>query len=430
MTKSTKSVKNIQTSVKDLTQFERSDENSNSNSKNDSEKNVNSNNDKINIKINTNDINVIKQFYKDSLENKFIAAFLLHAVGDTIGFKNGEWEFNYHAAATLNTTTEILFDFIDLGGINSIDLSGWNVSDDTILNIAVAKGIIKGKNKTFNKKTIYYIRKYLVKAFNQMFAEDGTSKKRHYGHATMKYIKQIILNDTDARFMPYDSDSGGNGAAMRAGPFGMAFFGENNRKILIKSSIEQSKITHNCAYGYLGGLTIALFSAFAIENMELTLWPTNLIIILESKFVQKLITKDSQDQKDYLMFINYWKQYIDTRFENGKLLKLRSHRNLIFRSRYYYENFTKGTRAPSIGDSGMSASIMAFDALIDSDGKWEKLVIYAGLHLGDSDTVCAIAGFLFGLVYGMADVPYSNLKYLEYFNELIKVGYDMFKKYA
>jgi len=72
---------------------------------------------------------------------------------------------------------------------------------------------------------------------------------------------------------------------------------------------------------------------------------------------------------------------------------------------------------------------MAYDSLLDSDGKWEKLVIYAGLHLGDSDTVCAIAGFLFGLVYGMADVPKNNLAYLEYYDELIDLAKLIFQKY-
>lgn len=61
--------------------------------------------------------------------DKIKATFLLHALGDTIGFKNGEWEFNYfNKNADYRTTLEIVFDFISLGGITGIDLKEWTVS--------------------------------------------------------------------------------------------------------------------------------------------------------------------------------------------------------------------------------------------------------------------------------------------------------------
>lgn len=374
----------------------------------------------------------IHTLYENKIENRYIAAFLLHALGDTIGFKNGEWEFNYFQRdITLNMTTELLYDFIDLGGINGINLDGWYVSDDTIINIAVTKGLLQNSKKNkyiFNDETLYNIKQELIIAFNQMLDDKENDKNRFFGLTTYKYIGIINEKNIDGRNLPYDPNSGGNGAAMRSGPIGLAFFGEKNRDLLIRAAIEQSKITHNNAFGYLGGLTIALFSAFSIENIELKKWPFLLISILETD-VNKYVSSDIEDQKDYILYVNYWKKYIDTRFENNEPISTRSHKNLIFRSRYYYENFTIDTISTFIGESGLCASIMAYDSLLDSDGKWEKLVIYAGLHLGDSDTVCAIAGFLFGLVYGMADVPKNNLAYLEYYDELIDLAKLIFQKY-
>ena len=33
---------------------------------------------------------------KDNFREKYIASFILHALGDTIGYKNSIWEFNYN----------------------------------------------------------------------------------------------------------------------------------------------------------------------------------------------------------------------------------------------------------------------------------------------------------------------------------------------
>jgi ADP-ribosylglycohydrolase len=73
--------------------------------------------------------------------------------------------------------------------------------------------------------------------------------------------------------------------------------------------------------------------------------------------------------------------------------------------------------------------IMAYDAVLDCDGKWEKLIVYAILHSGDSDTIGAVAGGLYGAVYGMGDVPLHMLEHLERKKEIEKLARDIYKKY-
>lgn len=378
-------------------------------------------------------------------EEKYIAAFVLHALGDTIGFKNGEWEFNYNQKnISLNMTTEILFDFISLGGINDIDLNGWNVSDDTIINMAMGRGLLESKydvmkiistNKSnsntktkSNENIIHNVEQQMIIAFNAMKDDEKKGKDRFYGVTTWKYIKQINKGH-DGRTLPYDKSSGGNGAAMRAGPIGLIYYGEKNRNLLIKSAIELSKITHNSSFGFLGGLTMALFTSFIIEEIDIIKWPFLLVNILNSDDVKQYIKPNSDEEDDYEKFIHYWIKYIDTRFNDKEPIMSRSHKNLIFRSRYYYENFTRNTDSFLIGESGFCVMIMAYDSLLDSRNCWEKIIIYSGLHLGDSDTTCAIACFLYGLLYGFADVPDDNLKYLEFKDELIEMGKQMYKTY-
>jgi ADP-ribosylarginine hydrolase len=88
-------------------------------------------------------------------EENYKAIMLLHALGDTIGFKNGEWEFNYFENdISYKTSLEIVFHFIQLGGITTIDLKDWNVSDETLIHMAVAKTLLE-YNKNNNNKNDY-----------------------------------------------------------------------------------------------------------------------------------------------------------------------------------------------------------------------------------------------------------------------------------
>jgi ADP-ribosylglycohydrolase len=72
---------------------------------------------------------------------------------------------------------------------------------------------------------------------------------------------------------------------------------------------------------------------------------------------------------------------------------------------------------------------MAYDALLDCDGKWEKIIFYAILNPSDSSTVGAIAGGFYGAVYGFGDVPLTMLQNIEEGNNLIDLGKKMYKKF-
>jgi ADP-ribosylglycohydrolase len=363
------------------------------------------------------------------MEDKYVASFILHAVGDMIGFKNGEWEFNFFSGQhmQIQMTNEILFDYIYLGGINGIDFSDWMVSDDTILNIATAKGLLSN-DYVFDENMVKNLKKEFVIANDAMYFDGKHDKERYPGKTTMRYI-EMFKKGKDGRTEKYDPNAGGNGASMRLGPIGLMFHGEKNRKKLIDASIQVSKLTHNSAIGYLGGLVTALFTAFAIEKIEIKKWPFIAINFMKSQDVKKYI-KNDEEYNDYEIFLLNWDKYVDTRFDKQKNpIVEKSHKNLIFRSNYHYKLFTSKKSVAQIGASGYSSTIMAYDGLLDCNGKWETLVIYTGLHLGDSDTVCAIAAFWYGAYFGFGDVPKSNYETLEYKKELIECGKKMFKHY-
>ena len=361
------------------------------------------------------------------MEDKYICTFLLHALGDTIGFNNSDWEFNYSKESDLFTVIELICEFIDFGGVNGIDLKDWIISDDTLYHMAIAKTILK--YKTFDDAFILLAKNNLVRMHNKMIDEEKKGINRHPGKITEYYIQKFTETE-DGRTLQYRTETGGNGAAMRNLCIGLAFYKESDIDDLINISINLSKLTHNSALGYLAGFTSAYFVSLALREININKWVYMLLDILDSETIKSHINdKNNVEYSDYINYIGFWKKYLDTRFNDGKPIKTRSTSNVIYRIKYYYENFVKDTRADFIGGSGYCAMIMAYDALIDCDGKWEKLIFYAMLHPGDSDTIGAIAGGIYGIMYGYGDVPEKMLCCIEEKEQLLLLGKKFYKKF-
>ena len=376
--------------------------------------------------------------------DKFSALLLLHALGDTIGFKNGDWEFNYYdKSTTLDYVNELIYEFISLGGVNGIDLQKWKVSDDTFFHISICKSLLHYEKKNgIDKVLINHTKKYLSNEAERMAAEltgtfvDDTggliSINRYVGITTSNNITNFT-NEIDARTMPYDEHAGGNGAAMRTLIIGACFRGNDNRTQLIQYSVISSMLTHNNASGYLAGFNAALFTALAFENIPISKWPYILLKYLKSDELKSYLTLDNIDKVyDHNMYIRHWQKYVDTKFDkHGKPHDIKTNHNPMHRIRYFHDNFHKDTISKQIGGSGFLCMIMAYDALLNCNGHWEKLVVYAMLHSGDSDTIGSISGGLYGAVYGYGDVPQNMLKYIERKKELETLAeklYNMFSQ--
>lgn len=394
-----------------------------------------------------------------SLKHKFKAIMLLHALGDTIGFKNGEWEFNYITNdVTYKTTLEIVFQFISLGGFSGIDLSGWNVSDDTLFHFGTCLALLKLKDSDINLKektldtkfeSIYMA--HMLNILNKITSDqkelgdmeptiENFSKYKFRGVG--KKTNESILN-WKKKLPPSSNLSGGNGCAMKFLCIGMFFNKPEDLDKLILVSIELGKLTHPSPIGYLGGFTSAYFTHLALNSVPIESWPELLINLVDSERIASYIDKNNYDViVAYKRFISLWKKYIDFRFSKGKLLRTVSNRNLIFRTKFFYDftinydviNETNenvdnhASIVSSIGSSGVTCMLMVYDALIDAEDSWEKLIYYAMLHVGDSDTIGAIAGGLFGAIYGYESVPMRMLNAIEYKEQIYDLSKELYEK--
>lgn len=369
------------------------------------------------------------------MEERYIACMMLHGMGDAIGFKNGKWEFleliEEENKGAMGADVK-MYEFIGLGGINYVPDKGWNVSDDTLLHMGTAKSLMDDYSSVndLGKKTA---REY-VRIYNEYFVKDKGVLKRMPGETLLVSLLKI-RSGTQWDDLSYHIDNGGAGAAMRSSCIGLAYHGLENRMKLIDVSIKLSKITHNSAIGYLGGMTAALFTAFAIEGIDIKQWPFLLLSMFETRQIQDYIEtwKNKDDVKgfnnDYHKFVEVWTLYVNTKFNKGKIIRKKTNIHLVARSNLYINNYSKNNNTKFFGSNGIDSCIVAYDALLDSDGKWEKLVIYGMLHSGDGDTTGCITASWYGALYGFGDVPKHRLKYLEFNDTLHKQGKDLYKKY-
>jgi len=363
---------------------------------------------------------------KDTLITKFKECLLGHALGDTIGFKNGDWEFMF--------SLDKMYEFISLGGVNHISFKDWNVSDDTVLHIALCKTLLTNYN-SINTLCETFVA-YLIKAYDE-FSKEGFNK-RAPGNITLNAIKSMKLG-VKWNEQPYNINLGGSGASMRTACIGLAYHREQDLDTLIQVSIETSRLTHNSAVGYLGGLVTALFTSYAINNVNVETWASRLLELYETKKIHRYIESVGRNVKEYeadsIIFFEKWKTYVNDKFKDGVVIERKSSINLYLRGKYYQEKFgyvsstTSDKHHKFPGSGGDDSVIIAYDCLLDAKNNWEKLIFYAMLHIGDTDTTGCIAGAWYGAYYGFEDIPKHHLQYLEYKTELEKLGSELYNKF-
>lgn len=316
-----------------------------------------------------------------------------HSLGDTIGYKNADWEFNNgEINAPPEYTNELIYQFISLGGVNDLDITNWLSSDDTILYLATMDVLTdKFENiDQFGEK----IREAYLKAEPMIMS-------RHPGVTTINSLE--TQKNIEWNKLPYNGRAIGNGSAMRSGCIGIFFPGEHNRKKLISLAVESSRITHNSTIAILGSVVAALFTAYALEKVPINRWPHKLLKLLKSDLIDQYMQKSRPNeypmyQRDKILYTGQWQKYIDL-FFNGLTPRTdkRFMQNAVLRYKYLADNFSKGCDIP--GSCGDDTLIMAYHALLQSDGTFEKIIVYSILHPGDSDTVGSIALGWFGAYY-------------------------------
>ena len=363
---------------------------------------------------------VLQNRYPDMMNWAWLcySVCLYHSLGDTLGYYNGIWEFNNGAQKQVDA--EYIYEMIDryvgMGCINTMTITNWKASDDTVMYLATVKAMMTGSNVEERTK----------KAKELYLAAEPIIKDRHPGVTTMTSLevqRTIAWNN-----LRYDSASIGNGAVMRTGCIGLFDVGNASLKNLITHSVLNSQLTHNSATSILGCITTALFTSYAVKKVPIETWPSKLLKIIKSTVIEDIIETYrkatlAQFRIDRGVYIAQWEKYT-SQLMTGTALRtdLRAMNRLTMRYSYLVVNFSKGCGVP--GGCADDAVIMAFDALIRCNGSIESLLFYAVFHPGDSDTVGALAFSWFAGFYGSPDnerIVSRMIKNLEFYEQFQRI---------
>lgn len=376
---------------------------------------------------------------------KIEASIMLASYFETVGFKNGAWEFNYQTKTDsfgkyLEIWSYLLHHFMILGGPTNINVKEWNSSDDTILIIATAQAVSSGGGEDNYKKEY-------IDSFDLLLDE-----KRASGINTIDTIK-LLKRGATIKTLPSNTNMGGNGAAIRTGPIGLKWY--KNIDKVIEESICASRLTHNYYLGFLGGMVVALFTAFAMNNIGPWKWTEELIKLYNNKTIHKYIQGDHVDEdiKGLDEFMGYWKRYQETRI--SKLKYKNSLDTFIYPSdrTEYLMGFYPNAKIKSmvlagqslkklnwdlnrLGSTGLDSCVYALDCLLMSiqtpgsktinldnvEYSINSFMTLVSIHPGDSDSTAAIGGTWFGALNGYGNFDKKRIEQLEFYKELEKVS--------
>jgi ADP-ribosylarginine hydrolase len=392
-------------------------------------------NDKNN-KLEQNDKNnKLEQNDKNNKLEQITACLIYASLFDTIGFGNGNVEFNYNIDINFKDKTYIMpinnyisTEYFFNGGYKNLDYNKLLASDDTILLMATTNALINGGGEQ------NYINAYLD-VFNKYYIKDND--KRYFGLQTIesltylnKFAKSNKKNESFIKNIQISKKMGGNGASIRTATIGIKYFNDIDK--IIQESLIASRITHNYYIGYLGGVVSALFTSWAYQKISPFLWIAKLIELYENKIINKNINLDNNNEIDdyFYNWIKYKEIRFDSLIKNNKFIQPYHVFEIIaqFNPEYTTNNFTFN----KIGSSGLDSVIFAYDSLImssvsDSKFNFESLIYFGCLHIGDSDSTGAILGAWYGAYSGFNDFEKSIINKMEFSKELLDISNKLYK---
>jgi ADP-ribosylglycohydrolase len=277
------------------------------------------------------------------------------------------------------------------------------ITDDTQMTIFTAEGLLRAENRGRNKGIAYipsvvhrsYLRWLDTQGVGNDVEKDGwihSISALHTRRAPGNTCLDALMSGRMGNVEEPLNNSKGCGGVMRTAPIGLVF----NKEEAFKFGCESAAITHGHPSGYLSAGALSYVIAAIIEGIKLETaveqaleeckkYPSNQEC---SMLIEKAITIATSDTPDI--------QAIESLGEGW------------------------------VGEEALAISI--YCALKYQDD-FEKAVITAVNHNGDSDSTGAITGNILGAFLGINGIPEIWVREVELSEELTVLADDLVKRY-
>lgn len=329
------------------------------------------------------------------LIERFRGSLIGGAIGDALG-----WPVEFLRLAEIKQK-------FGPNGINDLVKGKSNlveITDDTQMTIFTAEGLLRGENRGRNKGIVdipsvvhhSYLRWLNTQGIESEVEKDGWIYQIEGLH-TRRAPGNTCLEALGSRKMgtmaKHINNSKGCGGVMRTAPIGLFY----EKTSAFKIGGECAAITHGHPSGYLSAGMLTYIIASLIEGVEL----------------EAAVTCALDELRNYPSH-EECSQIIE------KAMKLAQ------------SNIPSLQAIESIGEGwvGEEALAISIYCAIKYQNDFQKAVIVAVNHNGDSDSTGAITGNILGAYLGIKAIPEKWIKEVELSEEIIELADDLNKRYA
>ncbi|KAL6477994.1 hypothetical protein MHYP_G00138290 [Metynnis hypsauchen] len=249
---------------------------------------------------------------------------------------------------------------------------------------------------------------------------------RGYGSGVIQVLRKLASPQLSDVFQPARAQFGGrgsfgNGGAMRAAPFALAF---RNAADVQQYSRLGAMLTHSCSLGYNGAVLQALAVHLSLQGA----------LALPEEFINKLISEMEEVEKE------------ETAQHDAKALNLaefpyctRLHRvkELVERGSVSIEEVISELGNGIAALQSVPTAIFCVlhcleprEGLPERYGGLERTIAYSLALGGDTDTIACMAGAIAGAHYGIDAIPQSWQKSCEGVEEADQLAKRLYKLYC
>jgi ADP-ribosylglycohydrolase len=367
---------------------------------------------------------------KEKKENRIIeSSFLILCLLDLICNEIYDTLYNelINVIKNPNDNGEILIEYIsnyvEKGGITNYTFEKRKNSYNMVLFLSLLNTLLNNKNDE-DDKLLLHIKKTIKITFLKIYQKSkknisGGKKKENNSDNDSNYDSNYdyveILNiDYDKKYIGNKNKNISSDIFSRIIPIGIVYFDDIDK--MIEMCIKITNLTHNNLITKLSSIAICYFAVLAIKKVPIEEWYSNMMDFISSNKIKQYIDFNDNDNNnimEYSIFMKYLMTYKETRFSEKKIKKSKSDSNLIYRVKFYnnYSYITNKSDYPIIGFDCISCLIIIYDTLLCCDGNFDKLIYYGVLIPGKILSIGVVLGFLYGIVYGIKNVPQNLLNH-------------------